>query len=314
MAKSSGPLIIGLGAAALLLMGGKKKKRTSGNGNGKLTPDGNGDGYSGGNGGWGGGGGGGWGGSGSSSGGGPDSGSRAASAGGIWVSSDCKTLEYVNDSPEYWWNKRGKAAAQNFVGANYHDSYEIARAIVISFVPCVAEFPVMDDGLDPMEEEYGREQFLREYTDAYYLLQWLYNAIAELLEAEDYTVEFDDNCELTFVGENWMKANAERMMRFYMDLSYPSPAPPDYDVKSWLGHNSDESFMVWSDNLATAVLNRMHPDCAIALRAAFVKDPLEAKSFFASRPGFKAAYDQLIDLANFIEDNRPTSWTFEPMS
>ncbi len=321
MAKSSGPLIIGLGAAALLLMGGKKKKSTSGNGNGNGGNGDNGDNGGTGDNGNGGGGGGGTGGGGSGGGsggsGGSGSGSRASSAGGIWVSSDCKTLEYVNDSPEYWWNKRGKSAAQNFVDANYHDPYEIARDIVISFVPCVAEFPVMEDGLEHMDEEYGREQFLRNFTDAYYLLQWLYNAISELLEVEGYTVEFDDNCELTFVGENWIKGNAERMMRFYINYSYPEAAETDPDKIPWLGADASglgETFMTWSDNLATAALNRMNPDCALALREAFVKDPHEAKAFFANRPGLKSAYDQLIDLANFIEDNRLSPWSFEPMS
>jgi hypothetical protein len=173
----------------------------------------------------------------------------------------------------------------------------------------------MEDDLDHMDEEYGREQFLRNFTDAYYLLQWLYNAIAELLEAEDYTVEFDDNCELTFMGDKWIKSNAERMMRFYLQYAYPEYAEISDDMKSWLGAgDSSNAFMVWSDNLATAVLNRMHPDCAMSLREAFVKDPHEAKAFFASRPGLKSAYDQLIELANFIEDNRLSPWAFEPMS
>jgi len=134
------------------------------------------------------------------------------------------------------------------------------------------------------------------------------------LEAEDRTVEFDDNCELTFVGENWIKSNAERMMRFYMDYSYPESSDYGYDKKSWTGHDSDETFMPWSTNLATAILNRMHPDCALALREGFVKDPRDAKSFFASRPGLKSAYDQLVELANFVQDNKLSSWSFEPMS
>ena len=134
------------------------------------------------------------------------------------------------------------------------------------------------------------------------------------MEAEDRTVEFDDNCELTFVGENWIKGNAERMMRFYMQYAYSEDAKDGVDIKSWSGHDVDEISMPWSTNLATAVLNRMHPDCALSLREAFVKDPREAKAFFASRPGLKSAYDQLIELANFIQDNRLAPWSFEAMS
>lgn len=308
MAKSSGPLLIALGAAALLL-GGKKKKKTDPSTGGTSTP-GDDDNGSGG----GGSGSGGWGGSGSGSGSGGSGSSKAQAAGGIWVSPDCKEIAYVNDSPEYWWNTRGKKAAQNFIDADYYDPYEIARALIVKMAPCAAEFPVMDDDLEPMNEEYFREQFLRNFKDVYYLIQWLYNAISELLGSENYTVEFDDGCEMSFMGEDWLSTTGDRMIRFYIDYAEPMGSAEDHNVEAWEGADPDQDFMDWDNNIATALINRMHPTCALEIREGFKRDPGTAEAFFATRPGLKASYDQIVDLVHYIDINRPTSFSFEPMS
>jgi hypothetical protein len=311
MAKSSGPLIVVAGAAALLLMGGKKKKSSSSTGGGGELPEGGGSS----NGGGMGGGGSSGGGSGTSGGsGGKGDSSRAKSAGGIWVSSDCKKIEYENGTPEAWWNRRGESAAQSFVDANYHDPYEIARAIVIQLVPCAVEFPVMEDDLEPMMEEYKREEFLRNFKDAYYLIQWLHDAISGLLEREQYIVEFDDRCDAVFVGDEWLSATANRMIRFYLDYQYPTSRPEGYNEASWEGADMDEKNMRPADNVALAVINRMHPECAWQIRDAYVKDRGQARGFFTTRPGMKAAYDQLVDAVDYVDDTRPYGIDFEPMS
>lgn len=313
MAKSSGPLIVVAGAAALLLMGGKKKKKSASSGGGSL-PEGGGSNGGGSNGG-------GSNGGGSSSGGGGTSGgkgdsSRAKSAGGIWVSSDCKEIEYEGGDPEAWWLRRGAGAAQSFIDANYHDPYEIARSIVVQLVPCAVEFPVMDDDFEPMEEEYKREQFLRDFKDAYYLIQWLHDAISELMEREEYIVSFDERCDLVFMGDEWLNTTAERMVRFYLDYSYPIDSDENYNVGAWEGADQDEKSAEWYDNIALAVINRMSPECAWQILDAFVKDPKMAQGFFSSRPGMKAAYDQIVDRVHTVDDNRMsnTGMTFEPMS
>ncbi len=311
MAKSSGPLILVAGAAALLLMGGKKKKKTSDDGGGSSNGD---DSNSDGGGGSSNGGGGSSNGGGGKSGGGSKSDSdRAKAAGGIWVSSDCKKIEYEGGDPEAWWLKRGKSAAQNFIDANYHDPYEIARTIIIQLVPCAAEFPVMTDDIGPMQEEYNREQFLRNFTDAYYLIQWLYNAISELMDTEEYVVELDDRCEFVFMGDKWLDVVAGRMIRFYLDYQYPTDSDENYKA-SWMGADLNEKVVSFADNIALAVVNRMHPECAWQIMAAFKKDPWEAKGFFNTRPGMKAAYDQIVSEVHSIDDNRSYSIPFDPMS
>jgi hypothetical protein len=309
--KSSGPLIIAAGAAALLLMGGKKKKKSSTEDDGTkpiddgttpsdgggTTPSGNG-------------------GTTPSGGGGKSHSDKAKKAGGIWVSSDCKEVEYENGTPEAWWNRRGKSAAENFLKANYHDPYEIARALILQIAPCAVEFPVLEDGFEPMEEEYKREQFLRAFPDVYYLIQWLHDAIYTLMDKEEYIVEFDDRCDLVFMGDKWLNPIAQRMVRFYLDYMYPMET--DYGFvppAAWEGADITEDFVgAFSDNVAMAVINRMHPTCAWEILEAFKKNPGDARSFFSTRPGMKAAYNNLIDLVNYVDDNRPSSFEFEPMS
>jgi len=318
--KSSGPVIIAAGAAALLLMGGKKKKKSSGDSSDGGGEVGNGDSSNGGGGSNGGGSNGGSGGGsssgGSSTGGGKGHSPKAQGAGGIWVSADCKEIEYENGTPEAWWDRRGRSAAESFLEANYHDPYEIARAILVQLVPCAIEFPVLEDGLPPMEEEYMREQFLRNYTDAYYLIHWIHDAIYRLMDKEEYLVEFDERCDLVFMGEKWLNTTANRMARFYLDYMYPMES--DYGFvtpAAWEGADLTEEFVpTYVDNVALAIINRSHPTCAWQIMEAYKKNPGDGRSFFSSRPGMKAAYDRITDLVHHIDDNRPSSIKFEPMS
>src|SRR5690606_41986782 len=53
---------------------------------------------------------------------------------------------------------------------------------------------------------------------------------------EEYTIEFDDRCDVVFVGERWMPIIAERMARFYVSYMYPNESDfPDHHKK----------FMAW---------------------------------------------------------------------
>jgi len=299
-------LIIGA-AALLLLLGGKKKKKKSGTSNGSggggtddggdlVGPDGNKSG-----GGGSGGGGGGGGGSGGS-GGAPSNLANDA----IWVSNDCKEVVYGDDTGEAFWESKGLKVAQNFIDANYHDPYEVAKTMVLSMAPCAIEFPVMEDGLSPMEEELRREFFNREFKDVYYLIQFLHDKVAALMDKEEYTIEFDDRCEVTFVGENWPRPMAERMIRFYLEYTYPTESGKAHDKKypTWPMADIDENTMQWQDNVITAVINRMHPECGAAIVQAFKKDPWSATAFFNSRPGLKALYNELHQLVDWVDEHR----------
>ncbi len=296
----AGELIVG-GGLALLLLFGKKKKKKKTNGDGK-----NGTGEHGGSGlddptkkktaGGGGSGGGSQGGTGK--GGGAPS-NLATDA--IWVSPDCKEVVYGDETGEAFWESKGLAVAQNFINANYHDPYEIARLMVFSMAPCAVEFPVQDlDALDPMEEEFRRELFNRNFKDVYYLIQFLHDKVAALMGRENIIIEFDDRCDVVFVGKNWVNSPAERMARFYVEYSYPNETNyKDHEkrFKPWPLADVPEDYMLWGDNVATAIINRMHPKCGIAIAEAFKKDPMEADAFFSTRPGLRALYKSLIDFS-----------------
>ena len=303
----SGELVIGGGIALLLLLGKKKKKKSTTNGGSK-----NGGGEHGGSEldeptekkrpGGGGSGGGSQGGSGK--GGGAPS-NLAPDA--VWVSADCKKVVYGDETGEAFWEKKGLPVAQKFIAANYHDPYEIAKMMVLSMAPCAVEFPVMEDGFDPMEEEFRREMFNRDFKDVYYLLQFLHDKIAELMDREEILVEFNERCDIVFVGESWERPIAERMARFYVDYMYPASTDfMDHDerFKAWPLADVPEKNMIWWDNVATAIINRMHPECGIAIVEAFKKDPWTGNAFFATRPGLKAFYDSLTDLVNTVHDQQ----------
>jgi len=315
----SGELVIGGGIALLLLLGKKKKKstkKTNGNGNGT---NGNGNGTHGGSElddptekktpGGGGSGGGSQGGSGK--GGGVPS-NLAPDA--VWVSPDCKKVVFGDETGEAFWTKKGLPTAQKFIAANYHDPYEVAKMMVLSMAPCVVEFPVMEDGFDPMEEEFRREMFNRDFKDVYYLVQFLHDKIAELMDQEARLIEFNDRCDVVFVGEDWERFIAKRMARFYIDYMYPAATNfMDHEerFKAWPLADPKEENMVWWDNVATAIVNRMHPECGIAIVEAAKKEPFSGASFFATRPGLKAMYSSLVDLVNQTHDEQPGGLDFE---
>ncbi len=230
----------------------------------------------------------------------------------IWVSADCKEVVYGDETGEAFWDKKGKPVAEKFILANYHDPYEVAKLMVISMAPCVAEFPVAEDGFDPMEEEFRREMFNRNFKDVYYLVQFLHDKIAELMDKEEFIVEFNDRCDLVFVGKQWERPVAQRMVRFYLDYMYPEVSESGHEAKhpTWPLADIPEEHMFWWDNVATAVINRMHPECGIEIVKAFKKDPYTGNSFFATRPGVKAMYESLTDLVNWSFDNRPGGLDF----
>jgi len=186
------------------------------------------------------------------------------------------------------------------------------------------EWPPVEGDLDSdgtltlAEREFGREIFLRAYRDVYYLIQFLHDKIAELMGREDQIIKFDSRCEVTFVGKNWHgrpqsnpnirnTSGAEVMARFYVEYMYPvssNYSDHHHRFKAWQLADSDEKYMNWYDNIATAIINRMHPECGIALASAFKKEPFSAESFFATRPGLEAEYYSLVDLIQFVEDLR----------
>ena len=295
-----------MGAAALFL-GGKKKKTaggSSGSGTDSDTVDGGTLGTPGGKGG-----GSGSGGSGSGKGGSPSN----LAPDGIWVSADCKTVVFGDDTGEAFWNRKGLKAAEGFVAANYFDPYEIARLMVMPMAPCAAEFPVMEDGYPAMEEELRRELFNRNFKEVYYLIQFLHDNIALLLDRARHIVEFDDRCEVIFVGEDWEDQIAERMIRFYLEYSYPNAFEKGHQEKypPWPMADIPEKNMWWLDNIVTAVINRVSPDCGIAIAEAFKKDQFSGSAFFNARPGLEALYKSLYNRANAADDNREGGIDFE---
>ncbi len=170
--------------------------------------------------------------------------------------------------------------------------------------------------LGPMDIEYLREKFLRKFPDAYYLIQWLYDAISsETLDNNSFVLEFDANCDIAFIGDEWLNVTARRMAEFYIYWAYPMEIVPGATQPlPWQGADAGDKFMTWSDNVATAILNRMIPKCAWELRAAFAKEPLwVANEFFSSRPGLEEVFKRLLDLANEVDDAQASTWAFPPM-
>ena len=311
----AGELVIGGGIALLLLLGGKKKKKKTTNGTGTGT----GTGEHGGSeldeptekkkgSGTGGSGGGSQGGSGR--GGGvplnlaPDA---------VWVSPDCKKVVFGDETGEAFWKKKGEPVAKKFIAANYHDPYEVAKLMILSMAPCAIEFPVAEDKFDPMEEEFRRELFNRDFKDVYYFIQFLHDKIAELMDKEEFIIQFDDRCDVVFVGENWERPIAERMARFYVGYMYPMESEIGHEEthKTWPLADVDEKHMIWWDNVATAIINRMHPECGIAIVEAFKKDPWTGNAFFATRPGLKALYESLTGLVNWVDDHQAGGLDFK---
>lgn len=311
----SSELLIG-GLALLLLMAGKKGKKspkaTNGNGSGsgageddgaslddptkEKTPGGGGSG------------------GGSKSGGGGAPSNLAKDA--IWVSPDCKKVVYGDGTGEAFWEKKGLPVAEKFILAKYHDPYEIAKLMVKSMAPCVTEFPITEDGHEPMKEEFLREMFNRNFRDVYYLVQFLHDKISELMDREWFIINFDERCDVVFVGEKWFTPIAERMARFYVSYMYPSES--DYSDHSkrfiaWTHADVAESKMLWWDNIATAIINRMDPECGIAIVNAFKKEPFTAKSFFSTRPGLSALYEGLTSMIRDVEDKQPASLDFKSL-
>ena len=306
MAKSSGGLLLALGAAALFL-GGKKRKGsgTGGTGTGSGTVDGGSLGTPDGKGG---------GGSGSGGGSGKGGAPSNLAPDGIWVSADCKTVVFGDDTGQTFWDRKGLKAAEGFIEANYFDPYEIARSMVMPMAPCAAEFPVMEDGYSAMEEELRRELFNRNFKEVYYLIQFLHDNIALLMDRARHIVEFDDNCDVIFVGADWESEVAERMIRFYLEYSYPNVSDSldhEKEYPTWPMADASEKNMWWLDNVVTAVINRMSPSCGIAIVEGFKKDPLSGISFFNARPGLEALYKSLHNRANAADENREDGIDFE---
>ena len=225
MAKQSGALLAIAGAFALLAMGKKKKKKGNGDGNGGGTGNGNGKGESSdpgdpgtpGTPGTPGGGGG------SStkpgkttpttpSGEKPD----ALTPDALWVSGDCKTVEFGDETGELWWQNKGLPAAQKFVEANYLEPYEIAREMLAPIVPCAAEFPLSFEVETGDELEFLREMFLREYPDVYYLIMTLYKQISPMVGFDAFNLRFTEECKIEFVGFEWLDKVARGQLLFYL--------------------------------------------------------------------------------------------------
>lgn len=254
--------------------------------------------------------------------GGLDEGSRGSKApsnlakNAIWVSPDCQKVVFGDGTGEAFWASKGAPTAQKFISANYHDPYEIARLMISSMAPCAIEFPIMEDGLDPMEEEFKREMFNRDFKEVYYLIQFLYDKISILMDREEDVIEFDNRCDVVFVGENWLGGIANRMARFYIEYMYPIDSEfQDHSqrFKAWPLADAKEKNMLWLDNVATAIINRMNSECGIALASAFQKEPHSASSFFSERPGLKTLYSALLDMINLAEDKRSGGLDFKAL-
>lgn len=316
MAKKGMGLLLA-GGAALLLMGGgkKKKKKSSGTGDGStgddlLGPgDRPGDGSS----------------SGGSGTGGKGSGTGRPGSGGykvpnlapdaIWVSPDCQRVFFAggrigtSGAGDRWFDKKALPAIEKFSKAGYDNPYEIARSMVLGMAPCAAEFPIKTDDLNPSEIEYARETFLRKYRDVYILIMQLVESAQSIIGQEDRMISFDPKtCDVVFVGDNWGRPTAETMAGFYLNYMYPPTSPKDYsreEYKASLTSDPKENYMTWADNIAVAILNRFSPVCGSELANAFKKDHFTAQAFFNARPGLAAVYTNLIDLVNYVEDNRP---------
>lgn len=308
------------GAAALLLMGGKKKKKSSASGDGSGSP---GDDAAGGDGlldpgqkPSDGGGGGGGGKKPKAPGKKPGSGNTPPKLApdAIWVSSDCKKVYFAEgriNTPNAglkWFETKAEPQIEKFEGAGYTDPYEIARAMILKMAPCAAEFPLASEVESPGQLEYDRETFLRKYRDVYSLIMALVESAQEILGQDENMISFDPKrCDVTYVGDNWGKPIAEQMINFYLNYMYPIESDGSHTLDKFyasLTSDTKETSMIWSDNIAVAVINRFDPRCGSELAEAFRREPFTATTYFSSRPGLRVLYQNLIDLVNYVDDNR----------
>ena len=311
------------GAAALLLMGGKKKKKAgsgSGSGSGsdngtssgddivgpggKTTDDNGGSG------------------AGGSEKPGKDPGTKRPGGGynppnlasdAIWVSGDCKRVFFAKgrigtpSAADKWLESKVAPAVPKFIKAGYKDPYEVARQMLLGMAPCVAEFPLASEATSPGQLEYDRETFLRKYRDVYHLIMLVVPVAQEEMGLEQNMITFDSKrCDVTFVGDKWGRPVAEQMAQFYLNYMYPVASDYGHEKKYPASLTSDvnESTMVFADNIAVAIINRFDPRCGSELAEAFKKEPFTASSYFSVRPGLKALYDNLVDLVNYVDNNR----------
>lgn len=317
------------GAAALLLMGGKKKKKSSGAADGSGDTSGGDDDDTGG---------------GDTSGGddlldpgkkdtpsdkdksgngGSGPGKKRPGGGNtppklapdaIWVSPDCKRVFFADGrigSPSAgmkWFEKKALPQIKKFEQSGYVDPYEIARDMILKMAPCASKFPLASEVKSPGQLEYDREAFLREYRDVYSLIMALVESAQSILGQDENSINFDPkNCDVTYVGENWGRPIAEQMINFYLNYMYPvGTNEPNHEQKHFASLTSDpkENSMIWSDNIAVAVINRFNPECGSELAEAFRREPFTAMTFFKTRPGLRVLYQNLIDLVNYVDNNR----------
>jgi len=312
------------GAAALLLMGGKKKKKSSASGDGSGgAGDGAGDGTGGGDdlldpgqkpsdGG------------GSSDDATPKGPGKKRPGGGntppklspdaIWVSADCKKVYFAEgrigtpNAGQKWFEKKALPQIEKFKGAGYTDPYEISRQMILKMAPCAAGFPLASEVKSPGQLEYDREAFLRKYRDVYSLIMALVESAQGILDQDEDMISFDSKkCDVTYVGDNWGKPIAEQMINFYLNYMYPvATNDSNHSEKFYASLTSDtkETSMIWSDNIAVAVINRFDPRCGNEIAEAFRREPFTATTYFKSRPGLRVLYQNLIDLVNYVDNNR----------
>lgn len=307
------------GAAALLLMGGKKKKKSSSSGDGSDAggDDAGGDdlldpGQKPSNGG-----------GGPGDGGPKRPGKKTPGSGNtppklapdaIWVSSDCKKVYFAEgrigtpNAGMKWFEKKALPQIEKFDDAGYEDPYEIARTMILKMAPCAAGFPLASEVKSPGQLEYDRETFLRKYRDVYSLIMALVESAQGILGQDEGMISFDGKrCDVTYVGDNWGMPVAEQMINFYLNYMYPVASDgSNHSEKYYASLTSDtkENSMIWSDNIAVAVINRFDPRCGNELAEAFRREPFTAATYFKSRPGLKVLYQNLIDLVNHVDNNR----------
>lgn len=236
----------------------------------------------------------------------------------IWVSPDCQEVVYGDGTGDAFWDRYGMATAQGYVNANYRDPYEIAIAVATPFIqhcPGILEkFPIAEDDYDPMEEELHREFFNRDHKDVYYLIQFFHDKCIELLGDADRLIVMDDRCNVEYVGENWHRLVADKMIRYYLEYMYPRPSPMGHTeakYPAWPLADPTHIWMGWQGGIVTAVINRLSPVCGVAIVEALKKEPHSAASFFASRPEMKRLYDDLYVQVDHLDDNRVGGLDFD---
>jgi len=246
----------------------------------------------------------------------------ALEPGALWVSADCMTVAFGDESGELWWQQKGLPSAQEFVAANYIDPYEIAREMLLPIAPCVAEFPLIFEAETNAELQFGREFFLRTFPDVYYLMMTLYKQIAPLTGLDAFNLRFDEDCKVEFVGHEWLKMVAQWELLFYLDFAYPTGS--DYDFVhggAWLGSDLKEEHVEWLDNCILAVINRWSSECATAIMDAFKSGEIEHGSqwmgdgprgaFFKNRPTLQKLYSDLFELGTRLDETRVGTLPFD---